>query len=103
MMKDILSLETSLKTGDVSRIPPEGGSPSCSGGSRRRRRRSISCHRSLFPFSLFLSSCFHLFLVGVLGWVLFSSICPLVFVRASWFVTFGDVSGLFWVFAVQCL
>ena len=41
-----------------------------------RRRRSTSCHRSLFPFSLFLSNCFHLFLVGVLGWVLFKFVLP---------------------------
>ena len=34
-------------------------------------RRSTSWHRSLFPFGLFWCNCFHLFLVEVLGWVLF--------------------------------
>jgi hypothetical protein len=52
----------------------EGGSPSCSGGGRRRR--SISCHRSFFPFRLFLSNCFHLFFVGVLEWGLFKFVLP---------------------------
>ena len=88
----------------MSRIPPKVAPLRVRVTLGDRRRRSTSCHRSLFPFRLFLSNCFHLFLVGVLGRVLFKFVLPAGVCAGLLVVTFGDVSCFgCGFFAVQCV